>query len=260
MTLNLDYAEIQKSLVYAENNFLNDEADHLKVDKEFIKKYFSLDGKKVLDFGSGMGGMSLWYAANWTCEVHGVDIDGHHVAIANHLKQKHGLSNVHFEKRDITTEPLTEEYDLIFMNDVAEHIPFPILEQLFEQFHRILKQGGRIFISYPPWESPYASHVTRITKLPWCQFLPQPLLLKWIEMKNQKISGEHESNLLEAYKGLNQLTHNKLMEIVRPKGFRIAKRVSHSILKKIPLLKGMTLKAYPLQFLISKEMIVFVKE
>lgn len=260
MTLNLDYSEIQRSIAYAENNFLNDNADHLKVDKAFIEKYFDLDGKKILDFGSGMGGMSLWYATNWDCTVHGVDIDGHHVAIANHLKDKHKVDNVHFEKRDILSNPLTEEYDFIFMNDVAEHIPYPVLEEIFKQFHKLLKAQGRIFISYPPWESPYASHVTRVTKLPWCQFLPQPLLLKWIEMKNEKITGEHESDLLEAYNGLNRLTHTKLMEIVRPKGFRIAKRVSHSILKKVPILRGMSMNLYPLQFLVSKEMIVFVKE
>ena len=35
------------------------------------------------DFGSGMGGMSLWYAKNWNCSVKGVDIDGFHVNVAN---------------------------------------------------------------------------------------------------------------------------------------------------------------------------------
>ena len=95
MTLSIDI--IERSMVYAENNFLNDTAKHLQVDKQFIRDNFDLTGKKILDFGSGMGGMSLWYARNWDCQVFGVDIDGHHVAIANHLKMKHGLSNVYFE-------------------------------------------------------------------------------------------------------------------------------------------------------------------
>ena len=250
---------LTQSVSYAENNFLNDNAKHLHVDKAFIKEHFDLNNKRVLDFGCGMGGMSLWYAQNWKCMVYGVDIDGFHVNIANHLKMKHGTSNVTFEKRDLTTDPTNEKYDVIFMNDVAEHIPYPILDKIFAEFHKILSPKGRIFVSYPPWQSPYASHVTRVTHLPWCQFLPQSILLKWIEKKNMPISGEHESDLIEAYKGLNHLTHERLMNVVEPQGFKVQTRLSHSILKKVPVLRGLNTRMFPLNFLISKEIVILTK-
>lgn len=261
MTLSVDL--LNDSLVYAENNFLNDTARHLQVDKDFIRQHFDLDGKKVLDFGSGMGGMSLWYAKNWDCSVYGVDIDGFHVNVATHLKEKHGVKNVEFEKRDITTQKLPPPYegsfDAIFMNDVAEHIPFPILEKIFAEFHRLLSPKGRIFVSYPPWQSPYASHVVRVTGLPWCQYLPEKILLKWIEKKNEKISGEHESDLIEAYKGLNHLTHENFSPILERTGFNVQTRLSHSLLKRVPVLKGINVRSFPLHFLISKEILILEK-
>lgn len=261
MTLSVDL--LNNSLVYAENNFLNDTAKHLQVDKDFIRQHFDLNGKKVLDFGSGMGGMSLWYAKNWDCSVYGVDIDGFHVNVATHLKEKHGVKNVEFEKRDITTQKLPPQYegsfDAIFMNDVAEHIPFPILEKIFAEFHRLLSPKGRIFVSYPPWQSPYASHVVRVTGLPWCQYLPEKTLLKWIEKKNEKISGEHESDLIEAYKGLNHLTHENFSPILARTGFNIQTRLSHSLLKRVPILKGINVRSFPLHFLISKEILILEK-
>jgi 2-polyprenyl-3-methyl-5-hydroxy-6-metoxy-1,4-benzoquinol methylase len=261
MTLSVDL--LNDSLVYAENNFLNDTARHLQVDKDFIRQHFDLNGKKVLDFGSGMGGMSLWYAKNWDCSVYGVDIDGFHVNVATHLKEKHGVKNVEFEKRDITTQKLPPPYegsfDAIFMNDVAEHIPFPILEKIFAEFHRLLSPKGRIFVSYPPWQSPYASHVVRVTGLPWCQYLPEKILLKWIEKKNEKISGEHESDLIEAYKGLNHLTHENFSPILARTGFNIQTRLSHSLLKRMPILRGINVRSFPLHFLISKEILILEK-
>lgn len=263
MTIQLTQELIDGSIAYAENNFISNDAQHLKVDKAFIRQNFDLTGKKVLDFGSGMGGMSLWYAQNWDCDVYGVDIDGHHVAIANALKQKHDAHKVTFEKRDITQNPFPKEwngtFDVIFLNDVAEHIPFPILEKIFKSFYHLLSPKGRIFVSYPPWQSPYASHVTHVTHLPWCQFLPQGLLLKWIEKKNIAITGEHESTLLDAYKGLNRLTHDKLMYITEKAGLRLKKRLSHSLLRKLPILRGINPNMFPLKYLISKEVIVLSK-
>ena len=95
-------AMYNEGISYAEQNFMDETANHLKVDKELIRSKFDLDDKKILDFGCGMGGMSLWYAKNFDCQVHGVDIDGHHVRIANDLKGRHDVRNVEFEVRNIS--------------------------------------------------------------------------------------------------------------------------------------------------------------
>jgi 2-polyprenyl-3-methyl-5-hydroxy-6-metoxy-1,4-benzoquinol methylase len=242
---------------YAESNFLHDNAKHLHVDKSYIRENFNLNGKLVLDFGCGMGGMSLWYARNWSCRVHGADIDGFHIDVANALKAKYQQENVTFLKRDILDQPLTGRYDYIFMNDVAEHIPYPALQAILKQLTSCLAPGGRIFISYPPWEGPYASHVTRVTRLPWSQYLPDSILMQWIERKNMQLTGEHESDLVSAYKGLNHLTHWRLTQLTERAGLHMERRLSHSLLRKIPGFKRSSPNYFPFKFLISKEIVVF---
>lgn len=246
----------QEGITYAEQNFLDENANHLRVDKQLIRKKFNLDGKKILDFGCGMGGMSLWYAKNWRCQVHGVDIDHHHVSIANDLKARHGLDNVEFEVRNVLDRPLEEKYDLIFLNDVAEHIQLPILGKIFVELRKSMAYGGGIFVSYPPWQSPYASHVQHVVGIPWCQFLPQGMLLKMIEKNNKPIVGDEESDLLEAYKGLNHLTHGKLMKAVKKSGLKRKYRKSHSFVNRLPGLGWLNLRLPPFSLLVTKEFLL----
>ncbi len=245
-----------EGITYAEQNFMDETANHLKVDKELIRTKFNLDGKKILDFGCGMGGMSLWYAQNFDCEVHGVDIDSHHIRIATDLKSRHHLPNVGFEVRNVLDRPFEGKFDFIVLNDVAEHIQLPILKKIFVELKKSLAVDGGIFVSYPPWKSPYASHVSHVVGIPWCQYLPERTLLKLIEKNNRAIVGEEESDLLEAYKGLNHLTHEKLMEAIEPSCLKAVFRKSHSIINRMPGLSNINLRVFPLDYLITKEFVL----
>lgn len=246
-------------MAYAEQNFLDEKAEHLWVDKKLIREKFSMDGKKVLDFGCGMGGMSLWYATNFQCQVYGVDIDRHHISVANQLKAKYHVENVMFEVRNILDKPLDDRFDFIVLNDVAEHIQLPILKKIFQALSKMLAPGGGIYVSYPPWRSPYASHVQHVVGMPWCQFLPEGILLKLIEKNNRPIVGEEESNLLEAYKGLNHLTHSKLMATLEGSGLKPVYRKSHSLVNKLPVFKDLNLRVFPLDLLVTKEFVYLKK-
>lgn len=252
----LTETQIQEGLKYAENNFQNENAVHLHIDKKLIRELFDLNGKKVLDFGCGMGGMTLWYASNWKCEITGVDIDGHHIEIANRLKEKYKADNVRFLKKNILDGLFPEKFDFIFMNDVAEHIAIPILEDIFIALKQSLAPGGKLFVTYPPWKSPYASHVNQAVKIPWCQFLPDSMLLPMIEKNNISIIGEEESDLLSAYKGLNHLTHTKLMKVAKTAGFTQVYRKSHCILNRFSMLKNVPFRFFPFDYLITKEFLL----
>lgn len=248
---------LEKSLAYATRNLMDEHAPHLKQDKLFLRQNFDLNQKKVLDFGCGMGGMSLWYAQNWSCQVHAIDIDAHHIQIAEALKAKFPTDRVQFEKRNILEAPLDQMYDAIFLNDVAEHIAYPVLEQLLQQFSRVMNPDASLFISYPPWEGPYASHVQSVTGLLWSQYLPKPLLMALIKRRNKAITGEIEGNFLEVYKGLNRLNHARLINLTSRAGLVMHKRLSHSILKRSRYLKSLPVTGFPFRYLVSKELLIF---
>ncbi len=253
--------QFEEGVKYSEDNFQNDDAPHLKIDKQLIREKFDLTGKRILDFGCGMGGMSVWYATNWDCEVYALDIDAHHITISQHLKEKHKVDNVTFDKRNVLDDPLREDerFDYIFLNDVAEHIQYPILEAIFKQLKTGLAEGGKIFVTYPPWKSPYASHVVHAVKVPWCQYLPEGMLMKMIEKNNLQIVGEEESDLIQAYKGLNHLTHEKLMKVVTSAGLKPVYRKTHCLLNKLPGLNNVNINFFPFSYLVTKEFFLLEK-
>ncbi len=248
-----------EGMEYAEQNFLSEDANHLKVDKQLLRNKFNLNQKNVLDFGCGMGGMSLWYAKTWDCQVHGVDIDRHHIRIASDLQRRHSVENVTFEVRNILLNPLTRKYDFIVLNDVAEHIPLPLLKQLLAAMAQALAEDGEIFISYPPWKSPYASHVSHVVGIPWCQFLPNAWLMKLIAKNNRHIVGDEEGDLIAAYKGLNHLTNGKLMSAMDGSGLQCTYRKSHSFLNWLPLAHNLNLRVPPFDYLVTKEFVLMKK-
>jgi len=250
--------QFEDGLAYAEDNFINDRASHLWVDKQLIKENFDLNGKQVLDFGCGMGGMTLWFAKNWDCEVYGLDIDHHHIRIAQHLKQKHEVENVFFDIRDILKKPFrrSEKFDYIFLHDVAEHIPLDELKRIFIQLSKSLEPDGLIFVAYPPWKSPYASHLYPAVSIPWSQFLPKKILFPLIEKDNRVLVGDEESNLLEAFQGLNRLTYKKIVKLLADTELQITYRKSHCLLNKLPFLKKQNINVFPFDFLVTKEFLV----
>ena len=242
-----------EGLAYAERNF-REEDSHLMLDKAFIEKYYDLSGKKVLDFGCGMGGMTLWMDEHYSCDIKGIDIDHNHIEICNILKTKLGKEHVQFILQDIVQNPLDEKFDYIFLNDVAEHIQPDYLLPIFAQLKNHLKEGGIIFVSYPPWEGPYASHLNRIFKIPWSQYWPESIMIPKLKKRNRILVGEKD--LMSEYFELNHLNHKMLKGITEKAGLKIERRMSHCKLNKLPGLKNVNLSFFPLKYLITKELVV----
>lgn len=242
-----------EGLAYAERNYLAKNS-HLNLDKAFIERYYNLSGKKVLDFGCGMGGMTLWLDKHYDCDVKGIDIDSNHIEISNMLKAKHGKEHVQFILQDIVKQPLNEEFDFIFLNDVAEHIHPDYLVPIFTQLRKQLKPGGIIFVSYPPWEGPYASHLNSVFKIPWAQYWPRGIMLEKLKKRNRMLVGEKD--LMSEFFALNHLNHKMLTKIIGKAGLRIERRMSHCKLNRIPGLKNVNFSFFPFKYLITKELLV----
>lgn len=253
----MDAAQLQEGLQYAEVNYLSTDG-FSKLDKELIKANFDLKGKDLLDFGCGMGHMSLWFAKEMQAQVDGVDIDENHITVAKAFLEKFPADNITVSLKNIIAEPIEKKYDFIFLNDVIEHIRLDWIQNVLDILVlKNLKPGGIIFFSYPPWEGPHASHLQPITKIPWIQYFPKSYVKKMIQKRNQQLVGKHD--LLTEYEELNHMSHGKLAGLLSKYPLKQIFRKSHTKLNRIGFLKNKNLNFFPFKFIVTKELIAFQK-
>lgn len=124
-------------------------------------------GKDVLDMGCGAAGKSIYYASLGAKRVVGVDVVTSYQKEAEGLAAQLGYSDVfEFICIDATTIPFAEKtFDTIIMNDFMEHANDP--EKVLAEAFRLLKDGGRIYINFPPYYHPFGAHLSDTINMPW---------------------------------------------------------------------------------------------
>ena len=122
--------------------------------------------KRVVDFGCGEGGKSVYYAALGAREVIGVDVVPEYAPRAAAFAEKKGIDCFRFLLCDATHLPLeSESIDTVIMNDFFEHVSDP--EGALREALRILKPGGRVFFNFPPYYHPIDAHLSDAIYVPW---------------------------------------------------------------------------------------------
>jgi len=143
--------------------------------EEYSEWFGSLEGRKVLDIGCGLGGKSVAYAEAGA-DVTGVDIDPVHAAGARAYASKSG-SGIEVVTGDAAALPfLDAAFDAVIANDSMEHFSRP--ERALAELARVTVPGGRIYIFFTPWGSPLASHLYDHIHTPWCQLLYSERMLE----------------------------------------------------------------------------------
>ncbi len=102
---------------------------------QFLDKIIPLRNKSVLDYGSGIGNFLNVCRRFNPNEVLGVELNSRARAIANQRGFK-VVANI-LELKD-------KKFDIIYMNDVIEHLRNPLQELLTLSMY--LKEGGYIFV------------------------------------------------------------------------------------------------------------------
>lgn len=134
---------------------------------------FVFTGKKILDVGCGNGGIACALIDQGARCV-GIDI-------TDLKKPNIGKRPFKFIQGDIneisTLAKLDTKFDLILLRDVIEHIESK--EQFMRNLLSVLASNGKIFLSFPPYYSPFGGHTqilkTGLLKIPYIHCLPGPV-------------------------------------------------------------------------------------
>lgn len=115
---------------------------------DLLVEGLDLEGKKLLDIGSGLGGVDFYLAEKYNVAITGVDCVSRMVQDARERKSHHQLRGtvdfVHQDPEQITYPFADATFDVIISKEAFLHIPDKavVLKELF----RVLKPGGQLII------------------------------------------------------------------------------------------------------------------
>lgn len=119
----------------------------------------SLKDKKILDVGCGDGGFTAALADA------GADCTG--VEVRDFGWQDHS-GNLRFVQQDILAKNaqavLGDDYDVILLRDVIEHIPLNIKTEFMQVLRKFTSTKGIILMTFPPFYSPFGLHQQTLLK------------------------------------------------------------------------------------------------
>ncbi len=113
-----------------------------------IVQGLGLEGKEILDIGSGLGGPSICLVSQHSAgRVVGIDLEPLNVERANNYAAKAGVSDgLTFQTVDGGSLPFEDEsFDIVFSKDAITEAPNK--EDIFLESYRVLRPGGWVAMS-----------------------------------------------------------------------------------------------------------------
>src|SRR5215467_10519629 len=116
----------------------------------FLHDLQAAPGKRLLDVGCGAGGPAWFSAQNIGCTVVGVDINPEGIATAKARARELGLADrATFQLTDVGTKLPFEDKSFDAVICVEAVIHFPNRPELFREWRRVLREGGRVLFTDP---------------------------------------------------------------------------------------------------------------
>ncbi|MGV3721637.1 MAG: class I SAM-dependent methyltransferase [Actinomycetota bacterium] len=103
--------------------------------------------KRILELGCGIGAVSWRMARRWpNSVVIGKDLSPYAIHLARNL---FSVPNLQFSIDDLTAASDHDQFDLVLLMDVYEHIPITQRPRFHEYLRRLLSPSGRVVLTFP---------------------------------------------------------------------------------------------------------------
>ncbi|WP_099866308.1 SAM-dependent methyltransferase [Pararhizobium haloflavum] len=141
-----------------------EEAQHAKKDHIAAKLNMKHPGLKLLDIGSGWGGLGLYMAQTFDADVTGITLSDEQHLYSNDRIPAHIKRSIRFLLRDFRT--IEEQFDRIVSVGMFEHVGVGNYDAYFKACARLLRRDGIMLLhaigraDVPSWTNPFiARHI-----------------------------------------------------------------------------------------------------
>jgi ubiquinone/menaquinone biosynthesis C-methylase UbiE len=176
----------------------------------FLSRFFSIQGARVLEVGTGRGGKGIAYAGAGM-NVTALDVDAPSLELGARAAAARNAS-IRFLVGDGTRLPFPPGcFDAILLDSVIEHVSDP--QALLGECERVLKRGGIVFVVFPPYFGPLSGHIDDYVMIPWFHLLPRGMVEKAL-LSRPRLSGilspRDAYDVLETLNGLTVFAFKRM--------------------------------------------------
>lgn len=197
-----------------------------------------VSGKRVVDFGCGIGNQSIALVKEHGCWV--VEVDSNKATLRRAMEnaKEHNVSPSQLSFVGGVSPEMRESFDVVISQNSFEHFPEP--EMVLNEMSCLLSSSGVILITFgPPWLAPYGSHMHFFCKVPWINILfPEKAVMK----ARSHFRSDGATTYEDVESGLNRMTIAKFEFIVSSCNLKLIYKKYECVkeincLSKVPLVR-----------------------